>query len=226
VTIRAVARAGGPAALVVSGGGGQRGRVGRALERPVALTVTDAAGNPVPGVEMTLEPSAGSIPDSTVVTDSTGRVLARWTLGREPGAHTLTARAAGLPRPVEAAATASVGPAANVAFAEPPSSGGTGRALPPPRVLEVTDAFGNPVGDATVSFVAKSGRVSPARVVTDATGIAKTKWVLGTKSGEQTLVVSVKGTDAASRLVIVASPAAVAKPEPAKTKKPSGARRS
>jgi hypothetical protein len=223
VTIRAVARPGGPATLVVSGGGGQRGRVGRALERAVALKVTDAAGNPVPGVEMTLEPSAGSIPDSSVVTDSTGRVLAKWTLGRVPGAHTLVARAAGLPRPVETTATATVGPAANVAFADPPTTGVTGRSLPGSLVVEVTDAFGNPVGDATVSFTTKSGRVSPARVVTDATGVARTKWVLGTKSGEQTLVVSVKGTDASSKLVIVASSAPAAKP--AAAKKESGTRR-
>jgi hypothetical protein len=53
--------------------------------------------------------------------------------------------------------------------------------------------------------------------------VAKTKWVLGTKSGEQTLVVSVKGTDASSRLVIVAS-ASAAKSATSRTKE-SGTRR-
>jgi hypothetical protein len=149
-------------------------------------------------------------------------VLAAWTLGRVPGEHRLVARAAGLPRPVEATATATVGPAANVAFADPPTSGVLGRSLPGSLVVEVTDAFGNPVGDATVSFTAKSGRVSPARVVTDAKGVARTKWVLGTKSGEQTLVVTVKGTDASSKLVVVASSAPAAKPA---AKKQSGTRR-
>jgi hypothetical protein len=226
VTLRATALAGGPATLAVASGGGQRGRVGRALERSVVLKVMDAAGNPVPGVEMTLEPSAGSIPDSSVVTDSTGRVLARWTLGRAPGEHRLVAKAAGLPRPVEVTAAATVGAAANVSFVDPPSTGATGRALPGTLVVEVSDEFGNPVADATVSFTARSGRVSPARVVTDAKGVAKTKWVLGTKSGEQTLVVSVKGTDASSRLVVVASSgaatSAAVKPAP---KKESATRR-
>ena len=60
-------------------------------------TMLDAGGNPVPGVAVTLEPSAGSLADSSVVTDSLGRVAAKWTLGRTPGAHTLTVRASELP---------------------------------------------------------------------------------------------------------------------------------
>lgn len=227
ITLRATARAGAPATLALASGGQQRGRVGRALARPVTVRITDAAGNPVQGVPVTLEPSAGSLADSSVVTDSTGRVAARWTLGRVPGAHTLTVRASELPTAVEVTATATVGPAANVAFAEPPTTGVVGRALEDPVVVQVTDEFGNPVSDATVSFTAKSGRVSPARIVTDAKGEAKTRWVLGTKSGEQSLVVTVRGTEASSKLVVEAAKAAtVAKPEPAKKTKATSARRS
>ena len=229
ITLRAMARAGAPAALALASGDGQRGRVGRALGRPVRLKVTDAAGNAVPGVEVTLEPSAGSLPDSSIVTDSTGRASVTWTLGRAPGAHRLAVRARGVERALEVAATATVGPAANVAFADAPATGTVGRQLAGALVVQVTDEFGNPVGDATVSFSAKSGRVSPTRVVTDAKGEAKTRWVLGTKSGEQSLVVTVRGTEASSKLVVDATTAAptVAKPQPAK-KKSSGtsARRS
>ncbi len=83
------------------------------------------------------------------------------------------------------------------------------------------------MSDATVLFTARSGRVSPARIVTDAKGEAKTRWVLGTKSGEQSLIVTIRGTEASSKLVVEAAKAAtVAKPEPAKKTKASSARRS
>jgi hypothetical protein len=225
VTLRAVARAGAPAAVALSSGDGQRGRVGRALAKPVRVRVTDAAGNPVPNVDVTLAPSAGALADSSIATDSAGRATIQWTLGRAPGAHVLTVRAAGVERALEVQAPATVGPAANVAFADAPASGTVGKALASSLVVQVTDEFGNPVSDATVLFGAKSGRASPTRVVTDAKGEAKTRWVLGTRSGEQSLVVTVRGTDASSKLVVEAKPA-TAKPQPARKSSGTSARRS
>ena len=66
--------------------------MGAELSRPVVLRVVDSAGNPVADAALTLAISAGSLADSSVRTDSTGKVTVRWHLGREMGAYALSAR--------------------------------------------------------------------------------------------------------------------------------------
>ena len=56
----------------------------------------------------------------------------------------------------------------------------------------MTDAHGNPVPDAVVTFTAKAGKVSPSRARTDASGRAAARWTLATSAGEQRIEVVVK----------------------------------
>jgi hypothetical protein len=83
---------------------------------------------------------------------------------------------------------------------EPMSPHGKGKHL----VALVTDAFGNPVPDARLSFSTHSGSVSPSRAVSDTKGRVRISWTLGTKPGDQSLTGSVQGTDVRGSFVVPA----------------------
>jgi plastocyanin len=74
---------------------------GSTLSRPLAVRVADSTGRPVPGVTIgwAVEEGGGSVSGSTTpsVTNAFGTAMATLTLGREEGAHTVTATAAGIP---------------------------------------------------------------------------------------------------------------------------------
>lgn len=198
------AGAGPPATAAIASGDGQRGRVGAALARPVVLRVLDSLANPVPGVVVTVEPAAGSVVDSAPVSDSLGRVAIHWTLGRQVGTQRLRARVAGIDPALEATARARPLDAANLAFVDPPSSGSAGRAIAKPVSVTVRDAYGNPVSDSRVSFTVKTGSVTPVHVMTDAHGVASTRWTLGKTAGEQSLTARVRATGAHATLTVTA----------------------
>jgi adhesin/invasin len=195
--------------LVMEGTAKREGRVSKVLKPPVELRALDRAGNPVPGVAVMLLPAHGSVDDSVVTTDSTGRVRVSWTLGRTAGVHRMTARIEGIDRPVEISARARPAAPANLAFVEPKA--GTASRAVQSLDADVTDAYGNPVADQPVVFSTRFGTVSPARVMTDARGRAHTRWTPGTKSGDRSLVAAVKGTEARATFILKA-------PEPAPKK--------
>ena len=212
--VTALARPGAAKAVLIQRGQAQRGSAGSTLAQAIVLRVADAFDNPVSGATVTFTPSHGSTTDSVLATDSLGRVSVRWTLGGPAGAQKLVARVSGVPKAVEITADAAVGRAAVVAFASPVASGITGKALPAPVAVTVTDAHGNPVKGASVNFTAASGTATPLRATTDAKGRAFTKWTLGTKVGTQTLTAAVKGIAARATLEIQAAKSATAASAP------------
>jgi hypothetical protein len=204
--VRATAQAGRAATVAVVAVAKREGSVSKVLKPPVELRVLDRAKNPVPGVPVSLLPAHGSVDDSILTTDSTGRVLVSWTLGRTAGLHRMSARVEGIDRPVEISARARPAVPANLAFVEPKA--GTANRAVQSLDADLTDAYGNPVADQPVVFSTRFGSVSPARVMTDARGRAHTRWTPGSKVGERTLLAAVKGTEARARFVLKA-------PEPA-----------
>jgi hypothetical protein len=214
--VEASALAGAPAGLALVNEKKSEGLVGAVLKPLPELRVVDRAGNPVPGVALTILPSSGTVTDSTPATDSTGRVRVAWTLGRNAGLQRMTARVEGVPRPVEISARARAAGPANLTFVTP-KPGTASRAIQSLDV-DLTDAYGNPVADQPVVFSTKFGNVSPGRVMTDAHGRAHTRWTPGTKVGQRTLLAAVKGTDARASFVLEA-PIAVAPLKAATVKK-------
>jgi hypothetical protein len=205
-TVQATALAGAAAGLSLVNGKKNEGLVGAVLKPLPELRVVDRAGNPVPGVAVTLLPSSGTVTDSMPATDSIGRVRVSWTLGRSAGLQRMTARVEGVGRPVEISARARAAGPANLTFVTP-KAGAEKRAIQSLDV-DLTDAYGNPVGDQPVVFSTKFGSVSPGRVMTDARGRAHTRWTPGTKVGQRTLIAAVKGTDARASFVLEAPVAA------------------
>jgi hypothetical protein len=226
LTLTASALAGTPARLTIVSGEGQRARAGAELAKSIAVRVTDRSSNPVAGASLAVAASAGSVSDTSLTTDSAGVAKTRWTLGRTAGEQTLTVRLdSGVP-PIRVSARALPGAPANLSFHEPPAEGIVGRALPGKVIAVVTDVYGNPVPDAVVGFLTRSGGVTPSRAAADTAGRVRVSWTLGSAVGEQSLMAVVRGSDVESKLVLQAVPRGAAvqagtpkpAPRPAATK--------
>ena len=203
----------GPAAAVHAvSGDRQTGSVGQPLARPIMVRAMDRHGNPVAGAVLRLLPAAGRPADSLLTTDSTGRAKAVWTLGRTAGLQRMTVRLDGEKAESEITAVARAGKAAKLAFVRPPEAAVAGRPLPKPLVVQVTDAYGNPLGGRTVVFKSTSGSVTPARALTDADGRATVRWALGPKSRRPELSGAVASTEVRGSVVLSARPALSARP--------------
>ncbi len=114
--------------------------------------------------------------------------------------------------------------AASLSVLQPPAPQGiAGGRLPDSVAVRALDANGAPVAGVTVAFavLAGGGSVSPASVVTDAGGIARTDWTLGTVAMENRLratagilatpdMITSGTAGPASRLAFQALPATVA----------------
>ncbi len=105
-TVEPLALAGPPAAAAVSTGNNQSGAIGTRLADSLVVAVTDASGNPVPGVVVNWTPSAGTLSQLVDTTDGTGKSGVLWTLGTVAGIATVTATPEGL-APVTFTGTAS-----------------------------------------------------------------------------------------------------------------------
>ena len=65
--------------------------------------------------------------------------------------------------------------------------GRVGELLPRSVAVRVVDAAGGPVRDVAVRWTALAGSAATAAARTDASGVAETRWTLGTAAGRQTL---------------------------------------
>jgi adhesin/invasin len=204
VTVHATAGAGPAVGLVVVSGDGQRGAAGEPLTKALVLRVVDSAGNGVADAELQLSPSEGEVPDTSIHTDSLGIARVRWTLGHAAGDHSLAVHLDGMKKLLKLTAVARPAAAANLSFDDSPGESRSTHAKGKHLVALVTDAFGNPVPEARLSFSTHSGSVSPSRAVSDAKGRVTISWTLGTKPGDQSLTGSVQGTDVRGSFVVPA----------------------
>ncbi|HEX2220096.1 MAG TPA: Ig-like domain-containing protein [Gemmatimonadales bacterium] len=206
VTAVAAARPGTAASVRLVAGDRQIGSVGQALEASIAVRAVDRHGNPVPDASLRVRPLEGRVAESIVVTDAAGRAKIAWTLGKAAGLQRLAVRLDGDTAEVEVTALARPGKAAGLAFVSPPKSGASGRPLAKPLVVQVTDAYGNPLAGRTVQFKATSGSVTPSRGLTDDDGRTSVRWTLGPKSRRPELTGTVTGTRITGTLTLSAHP--------------------
>ena len=104
--------------------------MGASLKLPLVLRTVDRHGNSVPGAAVRLEPAAGKLADSSIVTDSAGQAKVLWTLGRAAGLQRMAIRLAGDTAETEATALARPGKPAKVAFMSPPEKARPGARSP------------------------------------------------------------------------------------------------
>ncbi len=190
----------GPADTIQAHAGDSQSAVaGTAVSTDPSVLVTDKHGNPVSGasVEFAATSGGGSCDSTSATTDASGIASVRWTLGATAGLNVMTATCAGLAAPtVSFHATGTAGAAAQIVL-----NGGDAQAATvatpvatAPSVL-VTDANGNPVSGAPVTFTVSGGggSCSDATVTTDTLGIAAVGWTLGTAAGQNTLTATSAG---------------------------------
>lgn len=149
-----------------------------------AVTVTDAGGNPVAGVQVDFAVSGGgAVQYPVATTDAQGVASAGlWQIGPKVGTNTATATVTGL-SPVTFTLASQPGPASAISVsAGNAQSGAPGSTLPTPLSVRVTDAGGNPKPGVAVTFAVTSGggSISGPTATTDASGIATSgSWTLG-----------------------------------------------
>lgn len=181
----------GPAAtIVIKSGLKSEGIAGKALPQPVVVMAQDANGNPVLEGSVSVHPRNGSVKDSAPKLDTQGRATVEWTLGDTAGSQVLEVRVAGVDSVALVMARASAGPAEQLAIKE--EAGKTGSLVS--ITASVTDAHGNPVAKAPVTFSANGGKVVTAKAVTDHNGRASTKWTPGSKPATQIFTARLSGT--------------------------------
>jgi Bacterial Ig domain/Bacterial Ig-like domain (group 1)/Bacterial Ig-like domain (group 3) len=194
---------GAPAHIEILGGNNQEGRVGTALGDSLLALVTDAQNRPVAGatVEFVLVDNrgGGQVTPASGQTNAAGEVRAAITLGSQVGPMTGQAQipVAQGATPIAAGFTAVVlaADANGIAMVSGDAqSGPVGSTLPSPLVVQVTDAFGNPISGITVTWSAEGqGAVSAASTVTDASGQTSVTRTLGPNSGLQTTLATAGG---------------------------------
>src|SRR5690606_23688828 len=127
---------------------------------------------------------SGSVTPSSVVTGSDGAAEAAWTLGAEAGAQEVVAFATAVSTRVEArfVATATPGPFGQAAIvAGSAQQGRAGEPLVEEATVRALDSHGNPVQGVEVRFrvVTGHGTFARAMMLTDAAGMARSRWTLG-----------------------------------------------
>lgn len=98
-------QAGAPQRIEVTGAG-QTALAGHALDEPLLIHVVDRYGNPIPGIDVSVEIESGGgdvTPNAVRTTGKAGATEVSWTLGRLGGRQRITARAGSLTRTITAA---------------------------------------------------------------------------------------------------------------------------
>ena len=174
----------GGATIAVTQGSPQSTTVNTAFGTALQVKVSNGA-TPLAGIAVTFAPVAGGSGASgafggptTVLTDANGLATApTLTANTIPGAFTVTATAgASLSTTFNLTNTAGA-PAAIIATQGTPQSTAVGTAFPTAMQATVTDAFGNPVAGASVTFTAPASGASgtfaaSATVPTNGAGVA------------------------------------------------------
>ena len=194
-----------PVLFDILGGDAQVGIVGERLSDQPSVRVLAAGGTPISSLDVRfsvsengglLEAPAGNEVGATITvrTDQSGiATVGDWILGTVPGTHNVTAEVPGL-APVVLMATAQTGPPTILTkISGDGQSAAAGTPLAISLVVEVTDAFGNPVSGTTVTFDSTpgSGSVVPAQSATDPSGMVSTQWTLDSSLGSQSVTASI-----------------------------------
>ena len=184
-----------PATLEVVQGNGQSGRVGSALAEPIVARVTDSQDRPVTdaAVAFVLDAAAGdaTVAPDTARTDAGGLATFELVMGTRigpAGAVVQVATAGGqrtLSEPVVFTAVSADANELLMVGGDGQSAPG-GAALGAPLVVQVTDAFGNPIAGVPISWTPDGGgSVSEPTTTTGEDGLASVIRTLGTTAGPQ-----------------------------------------
>lgn len=186
-------RAGPPASLTLAGDL-QTGPAGGALPQPVAVTVLDAEGRPVPGAAVAWTTTDGQLAPATATTDAEGRAQATWTLAPRLGAQSAAVTVAGQLTD-SLSATAQMPATTSLLQAGGNAQTDTIGSTLSPVVVEVRLPTGEGLPGVAVTFAVEptAGSLTRTSAVTDENGRAGTTWTLGDVAGAQQVTASSPG---------------------------------
>ena len=162
-----------------------------------SVVVNDASGNPVPDVAVTFTGTSGggTLTGASQSTNSSGvATLGGWTLPTTAGQYTVNAATTGIAG-TGVTFTATANPDAPNAML--PSGGGQsvlyGSRLATPLQVRVVDQYGNPTPGVVVTWGSFSGAgtMEPINVATDASGVVRSNYRLGTVPGANVVRASI-----------------------------------
>ncbi len=142
--------------ITVVAGSGQSAAVTTNYASQLRVSVQDALGNGIPGVEVTFAaPGSGAsvtFSGPAVVTTGIGGAAAiSVTANSQVGAFQVTASAAGIAAPAVFSLTNVAGSASHLSFVQQPSGAVAGAVIAPPVTVQLTDSTGNSVAQAGVA---------------------------------------------------------------------------
>ena len=199
-----------PNSIEIISGDNQQGQPGVAPENPFVVEVKDQADKPLTGAEVAFSVTSGggTLSAITVITDGDGRAENTLTLGRNPGANTVTVSVTGIQEELTFSSEGIRTPRAFWIISGYDQQGVTGEALANPFVVEVRDQSGEPFPGAQVMFVvaAGGGTLSVTSAMVDTDGKAESILKLGPDPGRNTVTVSVTGIEEAQSVSATAEP--------------------
>jgi len=195
-TFSETALAGPPATVNTVSGSGQSGPVGTALPAPLVAKVKDAYGNVVANAQVTFGDGTfnGSFQPNPATTGTNGQASTNFTLPTVAKNSFPVTAASGSATQATFHETSLAGSPAGIS-----TSGGNkqtgkhGTQLAKPLQVSVTDQYGNPVPNITVSFIdnGAGGTFSNPSPVTGTQGTASTYYTLPNMPGTWTITASV-----------------------------------
>lgn len=194
-----------------SGGGTQSAPVTTPFAQPLQVTVSDAFGNPVPGVEVSFSAATSpggasaalSAASATTGADGTAAVTA--TANAQAGSYAVSASVSGIGTAATFLLTNTAGaPTTIVTAGGGVQSAPVGTPFPQPLAVQARDAFGNPVPNVSVGFAATpaangaTATLSASAALTGADGIASISATANSIAGSYTVGASAGGAAAAT----------------------------
>jgi plastocyanin len=177
-------------------GDGQVGAAGTALGTALVVTVKDASGTPLAGINVTFAAASGggSVSPTTVSTGAAGTATATRTLGPGAGTQTTTATVSGV-TPASFSSIATIQGAVTIAVSGSAARADTVKSTAvPDLVVVVKDQNGAPVSGVTVNWsVSGHGHLSQTATPTGVSGLATVTWTFDSVAGTQTAQAAVTG---------------------------------
>jgi hypothetical protein len=184
-----------PNAVLAQGSDTLAGVVGTVLGTEVAVRVFDVNLRPVPNVTVTfaVSPANGAtLSPTTTTTNDSGFARTTATLGTAAGMDTVTAAVADVPSQT-VFLLANGGPPSQVkADSGNQQTAAAGTPLPDSLVALVTDQYGNPLANVTVTWsTTSSGTLGVTTSQTDVNGLVANAYTLAPTAGTQSVVAQV-----------------------------------
>lgn len=192
-----------PIAPVIVSGNNQSATISTVVGQPLVARVQDRLGSPMAGrmVQFVVTSGSGSVGTPSATTGADGLASSSWTLGTNTSvAQLVSVSVTGGFSFSTFVATALAGPATSLGFA--PTDAGNGQSSPlgtnvPIRpAVKLSDALGNGVAGATITFAVTGGggSVTGGTATTNSAGIATVgNWMMGGAVGPNTLRATATG---------------------------------